>query len=76
MPTVLHVGRFHFFFFSNERQEPPHIHVEAKFWLNPVQLASNHGFRGYELSEIERLVRQHQTELLSAWNGYFSQQRP
>lgn len=44
MPTVLRVGRFRFYFFSNERQEPPHIHVkaaenEAKFWLDPVGLA-------------------------------------
>ncbi|PYS92965.1 MAG: hypothetical protein DMF64_06810 [Acidobacteria bacterium] len=41
MPTVLRVGRFRFFFFSNESQEPPHIHVkaaenEAKFWLEPA----------------------------------------
>lgn len=29
MPTVLRIGRFRFFFFSNEREEPPHIHVKA-----------------------------------------------
>ncbi len=29
MPTVLRVGRFRFYFFSNERQEPPHIHVKT-----------------------------------------------
>jgi len=29
MPTVLRVGRFRFYFFSNEGQEPPHIHVKA-----------------------------------------------
>lgn len=36
MPTVLRIGRFRFFFYSNENAEPPHIHVkvaenEAKF---------------------------------------------
>ena len=77
MPTVLRVGRYRFFFYSNEGQEPPHIHVEAaengaKFWLAPISLASNHGFRGRDLSEIERLIRDHETELLEAWNGYFS----
>jgi hypothetical protein len=60
MPTVLRVGRYRFFFYSNEGQEPPHIHVEAaengaKFWLAPISLASNHGFRGRDLSEIMRL---------------------
>lgn len=29
MPTVLRVGRYRFFFFSNEGQELPHIHVKA-----------------------------------------------
>lgn len=49
MPTVLRVGRFRFFFFRNEGQEPLHIHVKAgcdetKYWLVPVQLAVNYGF--------------------------------
>ncbi len=47
MPTVLRIGRLRFFFFSNESQEPPHIHVkaaenEAKFWLDPIGLAFNY----------------------------------
>ena len=46
MPTVLRVGRYRFHFFSNEGREPLHIHVkagedEAKFWLDPIQLAAN-----------------------------------
>jgi Domain of unknown function (DUF4160) len=46
MPTVLRVGRYRFYFFSNESNESPHIHAkasgdEAKFWLDPVQLAAN-----------------------------------
>lgn len=54
MPTVLRVGRYRFFFFSNEGREPPYIHAkagedEAKLWLDPVQLAANYGFNGREL---------------------------
>jgi len=61
---VLRVGSFRFSFFSNENQEPAHIHVkaaesEAKFWLDPVRLAFNHGFRSHELNQVERLVREH-----------------
>ena len=75
MPVVLRVGRFRFFFFSNEREEPPHIHVkaaehEAKFWLDPVSLAANYGFRSRDLNEIERLIRDHQTALLEAWHEH------
>jgi len=75
MPTVLRSGRYRFFFYSNEGNEPPHIHVkaggdEAKFWLDPIALAANHGFNGRELGEIEQLIRQHQVELLEAWHEH------
>jgi hypothetical protein len=76
MPTVLRIGRFRFFFYSNEGQEPAHIHIkagddEAKFWIDPVSLAANHGFNGRELNEIERLVGLHRAEFLEAWNEHF-----
>lgn len=72
MPTVLRVGRYRFVFFSNEGQEPPHIHIkadhsQAKFWLEPIVLASNYGFKAHELNAIERIVQEHQKELLEAW---------
>ena len=43
MPTVKRAGPYRFFFYSNERGEPPQIHVQrdgslAKFWLAPVAL--------------------------------------
>jgi hypothetical protein len=38
--------KFRFHFYSDEGNEPPHIHVatpdgECKFWLQPVRLARN-----------------------------------
>jgi hypothetical protein len=76
LPTVLRIGRFRFFFFSNEGTEPLHIHVQAagnvaKFWLDPTRLAANHGFNGRELGEIERLVQGHHKQLIEAWHDYF-----
>jgi hypothetical protein len=78
MPTILRVGRYRFYFFSNENSEPPHIHVkaegdQAKFWLTPIALASNYGFKAHELNEIEKIIREHSTELLEAWHERFSQ---
>ena len=78
MPTVLRVGRYRFYFFSNEGQEPAHIHVQAggdqcKFWLDPVNLAMNHGFAARELNEIARMVTQQQQRFLEAWYDYFGQ---
>ncbi len=79
MPTVLRIGRFRFCFFSNEREEPAHIHIkaaenEAKFWLNPTQLGSNYGFSSRELTELERMVEQNESFFLEVWNEYFRKQ--
>ncbi len=77
MPTVRRVGPYSFIFFSSDRGEPAHIHVKrdrdiAKFWLEPVALANNRGFREHELHRITRLVLQYQSTFLEAWHDYFS----
>ena len=77
MPTVLRIGAYRFYFYSHEPNEPPHIHIDrdnlsAKFWLEPVALAKNIGFRPKELRKLESLVRDNQSKLVEAWNGYFS----
>ena len=77
MPTVLRVGRFRFFFFSNEGKEPSHIHCragssEAKFWLQPIGLASNYGFDAKTLGRIEAIVQAHEQLFIKAWNEYFA----
>ncbi len=79
MPTVLRAGGFRFFFYSNEREEPAHIHVEqaerhAKFWLASVTLAESSGFRSGELAELRRLVLQHRLLFQEAWDGHFGGQ--
>ena len=76
MPTVLREDGYRFFFWSNEGDEPPHIHVQAggstaKFWLDPVGYAKSHRFAAHELTRVQSLVQQHRTELLRAWNDYF-----
>jgi len=76
MPTVLRHDGYRFFFWSNDRPEPPHIHVEAggstaKFWLDPVRYAKSYGFAPHELRRVQSLVQQHRTELLGAWSDFF-----
>lgn len=76
MPTVMRDGPYSFVFFSSDRGEPPHVHVKrerrvAKFWLEPVALASSHGFREHEIRDIMQLVAEHQAALLEAWHDYF-----
>ena len=77
MPTVLREGPYRFHFFSNEGTEPPHIHVragshEAKFWLDPIQLAKTGQFSQRELHDIQRIIERHHKKLLEAWHGYFA----
>lgn len=76
MPTIRRIGPARFFFYSNEGTEPPHVHVEeagaiAKFWLEPVSLASSSRFRGHELRYLEQLVDEHRQEFLEAWHDFF-----
>ena len=75
MPTVLRSGPYRVYFHSHEPNEPPHVHVDrddssAKFWLRPVALARNLGFRPAELQRIARLIAQHEASLMEAWNEY------
>lgn len=76
MPTVLRIGSTRFFFYSNEGSEPAHIHIEqavalAKFWLEPVSLASSSRFSGHELRHLEKQVAEHRRQFLEAWHDYF-----
>lgn len=79
-PTVLRRGPYRFFFFASDRNEPVHVHVAradktAKLWLSPVRRAYNYGFGATELNRIERLVREHEAELVKAWHDYFKPSR-
>ena len=78
-PTVLRTGPYRLFFFSSDKHEPPHVHVEreakrAKFWLEPVELERNNGFAARELARITAIVDEHREELLRAWHDFFSGQ--
>ena len=78
MPTVFRSGPYRAYFYSHEPNEPPHVHVDrddlsAKFWLEPVALARNHGFSPKELGTIERLVTENQELCLEAWHDHFGQ---
>jgi len=79
MPTVLRIGSYRFFFYSNENAEPQHIHVqsgedEAKYWLNPLELAWNRGFNQRQLSQIERSINDNLDTLREAWAQFFGEE--
>ncbi len=76
MPTVLRQEGFRFFFFSNEGMEPAHIHVEhgdghAKFWLDPVSLATSKDLKNAEIKRAKLLVIEHRLVFQEKWREYF-----
>ncbi|WP_022721546.1 DUF4160 domain-containing protein [Rhodopseudomonas sp. B29] len=76
MPTVLRWGPYRGFFYSNESEEPPHLHVrsgdcEAKFWLHDLSLAANAGFSAHEIGAIIRYLGSHRDELEGKWHEHF-----
>jgi len=77
MPTVFRIGSYRFFFYSGDRDEPVHIHVEkedkiAKFWLDPVRLQRSGGFRAIEINDLQKKIQDNQEKIIEAWNEYFS----
>lgn len=76
MPRIPGIpGPYWFFFYSFDCNEPVHVPVRrdrqnAKFWLAPVELASNSGFSPRELNEIRRLVVDHEQAIIEAWHEH------
>jgi hypothetical protein len=78
MPTVLVENGFRFFFYSNENEEPMHIHIEkggaeGKVWIaSDVQIAYMNGFTRTEERQIMEIISAEMVTLKKKWNEYFS----
>ena len=80
MPTVLLIHGWRFFFYSNESNEPIHIHaekgdMECKFWLifeeRKVIEVFLYNMSPASVKEVKSLVNQHFDYFVEAWNNYF-----
>lgn len=77
MPKVLESNGYKFSFYSNENQEPTHIHItkgtaNAKFWLEPKLLEEySYGFKLIERRKIKSILQEHYDILIEKWNEYF-----
>jgi hypothetical protein len=72
MPVILRQKGYAFYFVMFDLSEPIHVHVrngrnEAKFWVQPLSLAWNHGHRSHELNEIERIIEVNTALIVDAW---------
>lgn len=76
MPTIHREGPFRFFFYSNEGQEPPHVHVQcggstAKLWLSPVRPADSGGLSPRDVKRATTIVEANEQAFLEAWREHF-----
>ncbi|HHE46867.1 MAG TPA: DUF4160 domain-containing protein [Bacteroidetes bacterium] len=81
-PTILYIRGWRLFFYSNERDEPMHIHArkgdaECKYWLR-AELYEIDEVYSYNLTpalrrEIRRIIFLHFEELVEAWERGWEQ---
>ncbi len=75
-PTIFRKKGYRFYFLSREETRI-HVHVtcedgEAKFWLEPIlSLAVYHGLSQRKLNEIQKIVEEHNNEIVEAWEKHF-----
>ena len=72
MPEVFRELGFVFFFYSNEGDEPMHIHVRkaggfAKYWLQPIELEFSQGMKVNDLKIAEKLIKKHIELIKHRW---------
>ena len=78
MLTLLFVHGLRFFFYSNENNEPVHVHITkgnaaAKVWLEPIiQPAYLYGFTKSEEKLIGEIVEANHAAFKSKWYEHFS----
>ena len=79
MPTVLTVQGFRFFFWSNESDDPIHVHVEkggaeGKIWLEPIiKVAYMHEFTSRQQKIIMEIITSNLFTFKQKWNEHFLQ---
>lgn len=59
------MGPYAVHFYSYDLRE----RKQAKFWLDPIELARSSGFAAQELRDIERMLRANQAQLIQLWNN-------
>ncbi len=78
MPTILTINGFVFHFYSSDRKEPIHVHIEkgggsAKIWLDPeIKWAFCYGFKSKEQKLILKITDENSKFLKQKWHEHFA----
>lgn len=76
MPTLLLWHGYRFRFYSSDRAEPAHVHIQkdghdTKVWLHGLDIAFNHGYNERELQRLIAKVAENRDAWIGSWNDYF-----
>jgi len=80
MPTILMVLGWRFFFYSNEGNEPMHVHAskgeaECKYWLNPefyeIEEAWSRNLTPRLRREVRKIIFDHFELIVGEWGKSF-----
>ncbi|MGZ3808528.1 MAG: DUF4160 domain-containing protein [Bacteriovorax sp.] len=76
MTTIFRFDGYRFFFYSNEGNEPPHVHVsgnggELKVWLSSLFIDYSYGFSQPEKKIILKIIRNNQKRFRNDWSEAF-----
>ncbi|MBI2606426.1 MAG: DUF4160 domain-containing protein [Deltaproteobacteria bacterium] len=77
MPTILIKDGFRFHFYTNERNEPPHIHItgkggEMKVWIPSLVVEFSYGLSPGEQRNAMGITRQNIKLFMEKWNEFAS----
>lgn len=79
MPTVLKILGWRLFFYSNENNEPIHIHakkanMECKYWIDiknfDIREAYSFELKVKDKREIRRIIFDHFDYIVKQWNKF------
>ena len=84
MPTILYINGWRLFFYSNEKNEPAHIHCtkadcDAKYWLDSatfdIQMAYEYNLSPADRRAIREIVFKHFDYLLEKWTEFHGEDK-
>jgi hypothetical protein len=79
MPTILMLMGWRLFFYSNEGNEPVHVHckkgaLECKYWLDEeafdIQEAFSFGLSARDKKQIRKIIFEHFDYIIEQWNEF------
>lgn len=84
MPTILLINGWRFFFYSNENNEPIHIHCqkggkECKFWLDQkdfdIEEAYSYNLNVKDKREVKKIIFEYFELIEQEWTKFQSQRK-